>query len=501
MKYEKIRKFVKSIKLASCAMLFSATTLIDQVEAAETADWMSGEYGVSWRFNPNNRSSINNWNVNTLVNQVKSMPGVKYVIMNLSAGAYGDIYIAPHSVLSDITPTATPDNDRDLFLEAATAFKAEGIKVIGYIACQGPAMLKHGAAAAHDRQLVNGEWYSQAKVNWADHVRDVYRSNNIATFQKAFGEIIFEEYAARYGTLVDGWWFDNGSAYYDAQQLYDIAKTHNPNSTMASNGHKSFMAYRNGHPKPLNGVGGVSPSDDANEDYLLIPIEQTSNGYFTEGTGEKTLGHMYMPIQRLWNSGEIVWDAAQGIDWKGRCLQAGGAWTWNVDVDDNLSRLKLEAVSLIQEIVAGLPEINAYPLVQIRKRNALSFCLNGGGAAPFPGQNVKLWSYIPDHVAMTWEEIDRGNGYFSYQRVGTNYSIDGGAGGDNQQNVSLQPTDASDYDQQWQKVSTQSGFIKLKKRNANFAINGGNTGANGQNVNLWSVGSGSWNLQWEVEYR
>lgn len=486
--------------MASCAILLSATTLTNQLEAAEPADWMSGEFGVSWVMSLRSRGHINNWDVAATVNQVKSIPGVKYVLFNLSQGAYGDQYLAPHSVLSDINPLSTPDNDRDLFKEVAEAFKAEGIKVIAYMACQGPAMLKHGARYTHDAQLVDGEWYSQSMVNWADHVRDVYRSNNRATFKKAYGEIIFAEYAERYGTLVDGWWFDNGSDNYDAQLLYDIAKEHNPNAVVASNGHKSYMDYRNGHPHPVANDGSLPASDNVNLP-MLTDIEATPNGYFTEGTGEKTLGHMYMPLQRKWTSGAIVWTVAQGADWKGRCLEAGGSWTWSVGTSAALSLLNPGAVARIKEIVAAIPGNNSYPLVQIRKRNALGFCLNGGGAAPFPTQNVKLWSYIPDHVAMTWEEIDRGGGYFSYQRVGTNYSLDGGDSGAPGQNVYLWPTDKTNYNQHWQKINKGNGFVQLKKRNAPYAINGGNNGANQQNVNLWSVGSSSWNLQWEIEYR
>lgn len=146
----------------------------------------------------------------------------------------------------------------------------------------------------------------------------------------------------------------------------------------------------------------------------------------------------------------------------------------------------------------GAPE---YDLVQFRKSNALNYALNGGGAAPSPGQNLKLWAYSSTNDAAIWEEISRGNGYFSYQKVGTGYSIDGGSGGSNTQNVDLQVTDANDFDQHWEKVDKGNGNFQLKKRNANFGINGGNGGSNGQNANLYNANSNSQNLQWVIEYQ
>ena len=497
MKHQKTKQWMRLIKMAGCAILFSAATLSHQVRAAEPADWMSGEFGVGWTISFHNPNIVN-WDVSTTVNQVKSIPGVKYVLFNLSQGAFGDRYLAPHSVLSSITPGSTPNSGRDLFKELAEGFKAEGIKVIAYMACQGPAMLKHGAEYAYDKKFINGQWTSQAMNNWADHVRGIYGNTSEFTYKRAYADIIFKEYAKRYRTLVDGWWLDNGSDTHDAQRLYNIAKTYNPNTVVASNGNKTFMAYRNGHPTPM---AVASPSNNVNETKLLIPIEGTPDGYFTENDGKKTLGHMYMPIQRTWNTGDLVFTASKGANWKGRCLNAGGAWTWSVGTQDHLSRLKLDAVVLLKEIVARLPKPSTTKLVQIRKRNALNFCLNGGGTAPYDGQNVRLWGYIADHPAMTWEEIDRGDGYYSYQKKGTNYSLDGGNGGINAQNVYLWSTSANNYNQHWKKVNKGGGYVQLKKRNAAFAVAGGNGGANAQNVKLFSASSGNWNLQWKIEYR
>ncbi|MFC7338220.1 hypothetical protein ACFQY0_13585 [Haloferula chungangensis] len=140
-------------------------------------------------------------------------------------------------------------------------------------------------------------------------------------------------------------------------------------------------------------------------------------------------------------------------------------------------------------------------IVTISKRNASGYGIDGGNGGA-NGQNVYLWSYNANNVNQQWEEIDRGNGYFTYQKLGTSYSLDGGNGGANAQNVYLWTTGSSNYNQHWQKVDKGGGYYQLRKRNASgFAINGGSGGGNGQNVNLYNSSSSSHNLQWKIEYK
>jgi len=96
---------------------------------------------------------------------VASLNVVGYVIVGLSSGAFGDRYLAPHSVLTSMSRGSTPKDlwttyglgkwttgdipledfdDRDIFQEILDAMDVHGIKVIAYMAAQGPAMLKEG---------------------------------------------------------------------------------------------------------------------------------------------------------------------------------------------------------------------------------------------------------------------------------------------------------------------------------------------------------------------
>ncbi|WP_108804232.1 ThuA domain-containing protein [Aquimarina sp. Aq107] len=147
------------------------------------------------------------------------------------------------------------------------------------------------------------------------------------------------------------------------------------------------------------------------------------------------------------------------------------------------------------EIIGDVSQNN---LVHITKRNAPGFAIDGdhGGAN---AQNVYLWSENEANINQQWIEIDRGNGYYSYQKQGTNFCIDGDKDGVNGQNVYLWTCMENNQNQHWQKVAVGDGAFKLIKRNApGFAINGGNNGGNGQNVNLYDSSNTSENLQWII---
>ena len=108
--------------------------------SGQRASWMSGKWGIGYRIPAGGivdgyeNYYIPNYNVSGVVKQILDIGGVSWVNINLSGGAFGDVYMAWHSVLTDLNPTSTPkrpsDGGRDLFLEIATALQANGIKVI-----------------------------------------------------------------------------------------------------------------------------------------------------------------------------------------------------------------------------------------------------------------------------------------------------------------------------------------------------------------------------------
>ena len=150
-------------------------------------------------------------------------------------------------------------------------------------------------------------------------------------------------------------------------------------------------------------------------------------------------------------------------------------------------------------IATDLPSTSNSNLVHIIKRNAQGFAIDGQGGAE-NRQALHLWTEDSGNVNQQWIEIDRGNGFFSYQKQGTNHCIDGGNGGADRQVVYLFECRSTNQNQQWQKVNTDSGFVQLRKRNAlGFAINGGSGGSRGQGVTLFNSSRTSQNLQWRID--
>ena len=177
------------------------------------------------------------------------------------------------------------------------------------------------------------------------------------------------------------------------------------------------------------------------------------------------------------------------------------------DGPTNYKRLQVDAngnVNMVPSSSAGswesftITPVETNKIVHIRKRNATGFALDGGNNGS-DGQDVYLWTANENNINQQWIEIDRGNGYYSYKKLGTNYCIDGNRSGATNQNVYLWSCNDTNQNQQWKKVAMGNGAYKLIKRNASgFAIDGGSGGSNGQSIELWDSSSNHENLQWII---
>ncbi|NMH89833.1 RICIN domain-containing protein [Flavivirga algicola] len=135
--------------------------------------------------------------------------------------------------------------------------------------------------------------------------------------------------------------------------------------------------------------------------------------------------------------------------------------------------------------------------IHMKKRNASGYALDGGNGGA-NNQNVKLWASNTNNQNQQWEEISRGNGYYSYKKRNTNFCLDGGNGGSNGQNLKLWTCSSSNQNQHWKKISAGSGHFRLQKRNAsNYSIDGGNGGSNNQSAKLWRSSASNQNQQWK----
>jgi len=211
------------------------------------------------------------------------------------------------------------------------------------------AQLHHGNNSPRGRQYIE---------NWKSYVQDKYGSNDIATLKRAYAEVIVGEYAQRYGDKIDGWWFDHAS-FGNIPLLHDICTKENPNTVLAfsqgklgtiRNSNPDYEDYTFGHPIPMR---RCKASDKRNV-RMVKDIESSSNG-FVYAKGKPSLGHMFMPMHERWNGGKApVWTEEQAIDWMGRVLHAGGAWTWNVPISFQGSCLHGKSLKFAQHVGSTL---------------------------------------------------------------------------------------------------------------------------------------------------
>jgi len=309
------------------------------------AQWMSAKWGIGWRFSGKHTKDVD---VKRLVEQVKTIPGVSYVLFSLSNGDDGSRYTAPHSVLSTLTPGTC--SERDLVGELAPAFQAAGYRVLIYMAAEGPALLRHGPSHETEARRVDA---------WKAWVKEKYGSDDGPALKKAYAEVVVREFAQRYGSTIDGWWFDHASCGNMALIHKEITEA-NPKAIAAflgggtlgvlANNNPDYEDYTVGHPKPLR----RQPASSEVNLGMVTSIENSKDGFLIKD-GKPSLGHMFMALKNKWNSGDdIVWPEERAVDWMQRVLQAGGAWTWNVPYNKNISELDRTSVEFMKRVGAKL---------------------------------------------------------------------------------------------------------------------------------------------------
>ena len=135
---------------------------------------------------------------------------------------------------------------------------------------------------------------------------------------------------------------------------------------------------------------------------------------------------------------------------------------------------------------------------QITKKNTPSFCLYGGEDDQMKeGDPVTLFPFEEGDLSTVWVEYDRGDGYYSYRKMNTNYCITSEPVGANSQGVFIAECDMYNYNQQWKKLEAANGYSRLEKRDYSYVINGRQGAETGQEVALWSSASTSSNMIWK----
>ena len=170
--------------------------------------------------------------------------GADYVLLTLQqADRY---FCAPNKTYTNLIKKAGVDAadacaTRDLPMELANALSRRGIKLMLYVTADGP-----WKDTEVFEQALGGE------INEASHVPPVIVADNVgseasANFKKNWLAVI-EEFAARYGSMVAGWWVDGADgAKWSATELQnfaDMLKTYNGSAVISFNAGSAELAPR-----------------------------------------------------------------------------------------------------------------------------------------------------------------------------------------------------------------------------------------------------------------
>ena len=220
-----------------------------------------------------------------------------------------------------------------------------------------------------------------------------------------------------------------------------------------------------------------------------------------EDFGWEQIGNSQVALQSSFNNGWIQANWRQDNASLFPRGQASGDWeTFDFEIINTETLIDTPIINIEEPEEEETEEStdDTVTVVHITKSNAIDFAIDGNHGAD-DEQNIYLWSENENNQNQQWIEIDRGDGYYSYQKMGTDHCIDGDNGGANGQNVYLYTCNLNNFNQHWEKVSTGNGTFQLVKRNApGYAIDGGIGGTNRQNVGLWDSSNTSQNLQWFI---
>jgi alpha-L-fucosidase len=172
--------------------------------------WLrDAKYGIGVHYFPATgsfQSLINAFNVQTFASHCERA-GAAYVILTM--GQNNGYYLAPNATYDAFAGYTAGQrcSTRDLPLEIAQALRARGIRFVLYLPSRGPMDDAQALTGLADVNNPNAPMSQTACERW---------------------QAVIREWALRYGTLLDGWWFDGCFApvwpsWNNYQQAFNFA--------------------------------------------------------------------------------------------------------------------------------------------------------------------------------------------------------------------------------------------------------------------------------------
>jgi hypothetical protein len=311
--------------------------------------WLSrSKYGLmfecgAWGYTPSGpRQSLeefaNGFDVPRFVNLVTNT-GAQYVIWSLTWYTYQ--MCAPIQAVDNILGNSDRTSSRDLIGELATALHRENVRFMLYY------------HTGQDRHLVynSTDWWRAQQFPAAEHTdrgtgdRHVFFDNWVS---------VVSEIGDRYGTNLDGWFFDDALVYYPApfERLGAAAKLGNPDRLVSYN---PWIAVR------YTDFQDVWMGEDSHGERQVGSGTFGGNGIFSEGPQQGLLQHAMFTMEQDWgiyrSHQPIVTqvDSDRAIAWVRSASERGVPLTFNMMMwnDQTFSTDSLAVLLRLRDAVVG----------------------------------------------------------------------------------------------------------------------------------------------------
>jgi Alpha-L-fucosidase len=284
---------------------------------------------------------IDAFDVDRLVHQLQSV-GARY--FGITIGQNSGYYCSPNATYDSLVErTPSRCSNRDLIGELCAALRQVNIRFMAYLPSGAP---------EHDEQAVSRlEW---RKVTMDRSEQTPSTQERLASFQLKW-EAIIREWSTRWGRDVSAWWIDG---CYSARAMYRHEAAPNFASLAAalrSGNRDAAIAFNPGVKVPIVTVA------ESGEDFTAGEIDQAlvvdfgrphDRSTWPDGQLSGVQLHVLLPMGRWWGIEPIRFTPELVRAYTRHIMQAGGAVTWDVPVDErgSLSQTCLDALATIERL-------------------------------------------------------------------------------------------------------------------------------------------------------
>ena len=267
---------------------------------------------------------LDKYDVSGFVEQLSKLDTASYVILNVTHPAGSIHFTGPHPKLEKILNTskhlkAPSFPTRDLLGEVLDAIRATGKKTLVYFASEG----YHTDEAPKELQ---DKWFKHIESKGMTHY-------------EAVRKLILKHYIDKYGSKIDGWWFDGSGGVNKTERLLwrKTVLAGNPKAIVAFNrmagppfNSTAECDYFGGHPTPRSRNKFWEPVNLP----MITAVEDgpwmNTYGDSVKKAGYGALAHVFIGMQDRWTLGNCKFPPKQAIEWTSRVVSAGGMYTWSV---------------------------------------------------------------------------------------------------------------------------------------------------------------------------